>query len=68
MFVPAETLKKLVESKGIDISSYTTVYQQAERLELSGKGTAPDDNFSRVDEKEFTKGNSEHNGRWRDTY
>lgn len=61
LFVPTETLVTNIESRNIDVDTYTSAYEQAESLGLTGKGTAPDDNFPVNEEVEVAEGVSGHN-------
>ena len=70
LFVTTEELVTNLEERAIDVDTYTSAYEQAESLGLTGKGTAPDDNFPV--REEVAEGLSGHNapsdGAMKDTF
>lgn len=64
MFVPSEIILDTMESRNIDIDSYTSAYEQAASLGLVGKGTAPDDNFPLSVENTAGDGGVGHHAPW----
>ncbi len=45
LFEPTERIYRTVTDRGLDTEKYTSAYEQASAMGLTGKGTAPDDKF-----------------------